>query len=594
MYRFSVAKCCCDRCQILGAYNDTTEDDWDSHYSGTKPVFDSNGIHSIASTYNVNITYDKAIYADDNIGINTHLSGNIATLTYTFTFGSSSFTVEFSNYVEDSIAEKTLTASDNTFDRCQVFYNGTPLYDTLDLCYQSLPLDPLGNPMYSESSKVFLIRYEDFIHVFSGDNYLCEVPINNSIECNIGVSVSGTNYTLFDTSVSPATNGFITLWKPDKWWLFPENLQNTEATQAEINAGEKEREGCPYPSDCNLFPGVPRFNPPFYITATGLPAKYGNLVSTPIYAKYKDRTCKIVFQDIGPNVYQNGVGNSSCQYGSYYAGTGDYAGMYYVSDPTTVNCTYPLYSYTSLGDMTLSWTISNNVATLSLLVDSEIGTLTTTLPAYGLGIYLSQLDGLLFVADNGATFTVHVDYSNSEVTDMLTMAYYGPDVAIDNIVLQIWRGLVLKVPSDTCMDYSSWSYQKIEADEDALNHIVNCNDTDDYETIVLSSPGVTTCGVPELLQGPCTLESGDALTPSIVNYVSHFDMLEWMASTFKPVLNGYTCNFPSELIKDGLTLYTGGSPYSGDVYLPLDGITGGVPYTAYKVFKAVIQVNFAQ
>lgn len=242
----------------VSVYHDTS----DPNIQPCSYVFEDHGI--------LEVKLEKTEYKDDNVGI-TLLSAHFET--------PPSFNIE-NNYLEQANSELaypyTATSSakvthifkfgSHVLKHTQTLNyvrdtQNTNIINRSDIKFRTT-LD--GSLKYCNSfGTIYFIKKSNRTEI-----YLDNVPIQH---------VAGTN-TVITYKIEVTLTGyrgkgeFITnyfsWWKPDKWWLFPENQLSykrkenyTEKELAEIKRikeeGEKERQGCNYPTRCeDIFLGI--------------------------------------------------------------------------------------------------------------------------------------------------------------------------------------------------------------------------------------------------------------------------------------------------------------------------------------------------
>lgn len=227
----------------------------DSKLSPCSYVFEGSG--------SLEVKLDKTKYRDDNVGIslistyfetppyfdieNNYLEeegsdlaypytdSSSAIITHTFKFGSHTLKhKQITKYVRDAVDTNIINRSD------------TQYRTTID-----------GSLEYCDSvNTVYFIKKDKRTEI-----YLNNVPIQH-----IAGTATVISYKIEATLTGYRGKGqFITTyfswWKPDKWWLFPENKLKYEIKEKyskkelkEIKEvkeeGEKERQGCEYPTRC--------------------------------------------------------------------------------------------------------------------------------------------------------------------------------------------------------------------------------------------------------------------------------------------------------------------------------------------------------
>ena len=253
---FGFGFCCCDGCEVLGDFNDTTQTAFEAHYElsadSSTPVWTKSVNDKDVLTFNGNasfkIIYPKAQYANDNIYLRVKPTGEFTKVTYRMEFGSESV-----EYIYEKISDSFYYPDGHWYVR-KITACDCVLYD--------LDAMTCRNELSASASNfgIYLIRKDNKVYCYDykadyySTGYYGAAALDDSIKPDITVAIEGTDFTL--------DSPWITMYKPDKWWL--RDYEESRKCELLINYSEKyncqhpsgyeypirksEKQGCPYPS----------------------------------------------------------------------------------------------------------------------------------------------------------------------------------------------------------------------------------------------------------------------------------------------------------------------------------------------------------
>lgn len=222
--KFGVGRCCCG-CSVLDETNDVTQDAFESHYElgedSAEPAKDADGVWTTATpTFTGDMTaavvYNRASYADDNIGMDIRPTGDYSELRYDYSFSSVVYSYVWNYEIIDN--------NELVCNRFRLLKAEAALFDSDDF-----PCDDLTAIL--STTRAYIIRRKDRndadrVCFYVGDHLIDRQRepeiVDLTIPVEISIGLKGTNYSL------DATAGFVHLFKPDKFWLYPENLPSSQ------------------------------------------------------------------------------------------------------------------------------------------------------------------------------------------------------------------------------------------------------------------------------------------------------------------------------------------------------------------------------
>lgn len=268
--------CCCDKdCSVLDETNDITQTAFEAHYElteGVVPVWnDAQSVATFTQDCTFTIKRPSSLFVRDNVSLFVPVGDEYySRVQYNFDFEGTVI-----SYIWDfgKVDEYGRDDENGTFacTRFRLLVSSATEYDT-----DANPCD--GIPPYDTA---YLIRRDGVLNCYVGDNLIdrrnAPNTLNDDLKCEITFTINGTNYTL-SNSTNDVVHGFATLKRPDKFWLFPENLPSSQLPAAfpsnyqpgdtlarpsnydelsfeeqdkwdAVIVGEAEREGCPYPAE---------------------------------------------------------------------------------------------------------------------------------------------------------------------------------------------------------------------------------------------------------------------------------------------------------------------------------------------------------